>query len=146
MNRRHLESWMWSEALSLLDEAQRLQRQFFAPGRSAPAAGVGARRACVPAWEPPVDVVETADALQVFVALPGVRSGDIELELQPGVLVIVAERAFPAAGRSARLHRMEIPSGRFERRIALPTHALQLERHQLADGCLVLTFRKKETT
>lgn len=146
MNRRHLDSWMWSEALSLLDEAQRLQRQFFAPARAAAAAGCGGPAPCASAWEPPVDVVETAAALQVFVALPGVRLADIELALQPGGLTIVAQRAFPAPGRGARLHRMEIPSGRFERRIALPTNALQLERHELADGCLVLTFRKKETT
>jgi HSP20 family molecular chaperone IbpA len=46
---------MWSEALQMLARAERLQREVFnAPGPSGRAA-----------WEPPVDVLETEDAVLV---------------------------------------------------------------------------------
>ena len=49
--------WMWSEALQMLARAERLQREVFnAPGL----------RRSVPAWEPPVDVLETEDAVLVL--------------------------------------------------------------------------------
>ena len=45
----------------------------------------------------------------------------------------------------ARVHALEIPYGRFERRIGLPTQALTLTGRKLQDGCLTLTFSKKES-
>ena len=145
MTSRDLNNWMWSEALSLLDEAERLQRQFFRLGRGMQAAvDKAGSQALAPGWEPPVDVIETSDAVRVHVALPGVAVDDIEVGLQPGALIVSALRAFPAPEHGARIHRVEIPYGRFERRIALPTHALEPAAQVLSDGCLVLTFRKKE--
>ena len=38
--------------------------------------------------------------------------------------------------------RLEIPSGSFERRIALQLHRLRLAERELVNGCLVLTFIK----
>ena len=52
MRSRDLHSLMWGEALSLLEQAERLQRQFFRVGSSAAAR----------TWEPPVDLVESGDA------------------------------------------------------------------------------------
>ena len=43
-------NWMWSEAFEMLDQAERLHRQFFGPSLST-SGNV--------AWEPPVDVFET---------------------------------------------------------------------------------------
>lgn len=129
---------MWGEALSLLEQADRLHRQFFrvAGGESAHA------------WEPPVDVVETDDSLQVHVALPGVPADSITVLLEPGGVVVSALRAFPCRESEAQIHRIEIPYGRFERRVALPLadpyNALELAAKELADGVLVLTFRRKE--
>lgn len=130
MASRDLSSWMWGDALSLLEQAERLQRQFF---RVAPAA-----RRC---WEPPVDVVESEDAIVVHVALPGVPAGAIAVGFEPGGITVAGVRQFPAP-RAARIHRIEIPYGRFERHIPLPLHALEPAARELADGCLVLTFRK----
>jgi hypothetical protein len=56
MRSRDLGSWMWGDALSLLEQADRLHRQFFQNG---PAEG-----RC---WEPPVDVVETADEVLIHI-------------------------------------------------------------------------------
>src|SRR5438309_542666 len=46
---------MWAEACEMLDRANRLQRQFFRPRSAA-------------AWEPPVDVYETAHDLWIVAA------------------------------------------------------------------------------
>lgn len=125
---------MWGEALSLLEQAERLQRQFF---RVAPSAAVRS-------WEPPIDVVETGDALQVHVALPGVGADSVAIGIERDAVTISALRPFPACDRGAHIHRLEIPYGRFERRIALPMHALELNGRTLANGLLTLTFAKRK--
>ena len=136
MTSRDLSRLMWSEALTLLEQADRLHRQFCRPDAAA-----------APSWEPPVDVLETADAVRVHVALPGVAADSVMLELEPGAITISARRGFPlesCAGESARIHALEIPYGRFQRRIGLPTQALTLADKILRDGCLTLTFSKKK--
>ena len=50
-------AWMWSEALQALAQADRLHRQIFRPVTEPQ------RR---PSWEPPVDMLETADKLLVL--------------------------------------------------------------------------------
>src|SRR5690348_3309566 len=54
--------WMWSQALQMLAQAERMHRQMFLP--------VGRRSQAF--WEPPVDVIETEREVLVFAALPGV--------------------------------------------------------------------------
>jgi HSP20 family protein len=130
MERRDLSSWMWSDALSLLEQAERLQRQF-----------VRASLSEARCWEPPVDVVEGESAVIVQVALPGVPAAAVVVDLDPDGITVSGVRAFPAS-RAARIHRIEIPYGRFQRRVALPMHALEPVSQELVDGCLVLTFSK----
>ncbi len=137
MNSRDLSRFMFSEALSLLDRADRLHRQFFRPAA-----------ARVPTWEPPVDVVETEGQLRVTLALPGVLAETITLSREPEAISVSAHRAFPVAAseseRGARIHALEIPHGRFERRIAFSTQVISLVEQRLHDGCLTLIFSKKE--
>ena len=129
---------MWGEALSLLEQADRLHRQFFRVAGSESAH----------TWEPPVDVVETAELLQVHIALPGVSPDSIAIGIDQGGVVVSALRPFPCRETGAHIHRIEIPYGRFERRIELPLHdpymPIDLVEKQLLDGVLTLTFRKKE--
>jgi len=138
MTANDLTRLMWSDALSLLDRAERLQRQFIRPAAT--------RR---PAWEPPVDVVETAQTLRVTVALPGVEPGSIAVAMEPEAITVTAHRAFAVSAvdnaHSARIHSLEIPHGRFERRIGLPMRTLSLVKQNLQDGCLSLIFGKKES-
>jgi HSP20 family protein len=86
----------------------------------------------------------------VHVALPGAVAESVVVELQPGAITISARRSFPLSASEsqlARIHALEIPYGRFERRIGLPTQALLLAGRKLQDGCLTLTFsKKKEST
>jgi HSP20 family protein len=125
---------MWSEALSMLERAERLQRQFFQPAAVA--------------WEPPVDITETEEHVRVQVALPGVTAESITITVAPGGLTIAAARPFPCSGDTLNVHRIEIPYGRFERQIALPLGdpyaPLELVEKTLAHGVLTLTFKKKE--
>ncbi|MGQ9367415.1 Hsp20/alpha crystallin family protein [Azospirillum sp. ST 5-10] len=124
--------WMWAEAVELFDRAERLQRQFFRP------ATPGTGRA---AWVPPVDLYETDDEVVVVVALPGVAPHRLEVAVADGVLLVAGERPLPCGGACA-IHRLEIPHGRFERRVELPSGAFEVTRRDLADGCLVLALRK----
>lgn len=125
---------MWGEALSMLDRAQRLQRQFFTHD--------------VVSWEPPVDIVEADNALLVHVALPGVSADAITVALDPAGITISALRAFPCRTEGGQIHRLEIPYGRFERHIGLPLGdpytPIELAGKRLENGVLTLTFRRKE--
>jgi HSP20 family protein len=125
---------MWSEALSMLERAERLQRQFF-------------QHATV-AWEPPVDIIETPGEVHVHVALPGVPADSITVGVDPGGLTIAAARPFPCSGDTLNVHRIEIPYGRFARQLALPLGdpyaPLELAEKRLANGVLTLIFKKKE--
>jgi HSP20 family molecular chaperone IbpA len=130
MRSRDLSTWMWGDAISLLEQAERLHRQFFR------AAGGDTR-----AWEPPVDVVEDDTSLVVHVALPGVPATAVTVDFQPGAITVTGVRCLPAQ-QAAQIHRIEIPYGRFERRIPLPVRSLGPAQRQLIDGCLLITFRK----
>jgi HSP20 family molecular chaperone IbpA len=121
---------MWSEALSVLDRADRLHRQFFTQA--------------APGWEPPVDVVESGGELRIHMALPGAAADSITLALDHAGIVVSASRAFPCREYGSYIHRIEIPYGRFERRISLALDELELCGKTLADGVLTLTFRTKK--
>ena len=49
-------------------------------------------------------------------------------------------------GRAARILALEIPYGWFQRRIGLPLQALTLANKRMQDGCLTLTFSRKESS
>lgn len=125
--------WMWAQAVEMLDRAERRHRQFFSV---AAASGTG------PTWEPPVDVIETPEEVAVVVALPGVQPGHVEVAVEADVLIVRGARPLPKPYRVAAIHRMELPHGRFERRLRMLSQRLQLTRRDLADGCLTLVFRK----
>ena len=116
----------------MLARAERLHHQFFQLHRS--------KR--VPVWEPPADVLETELEVLVFVALPGVNPDRVEAAIEDGELAIVGIRAIPAELRNARIHRLELPQGRFERRIPLPRGRYGTVRRAAVDGCLLISLRK----
>jgi HSP20 family molecular chaperone IbpA len=123
---------MWTEACAMIERAERLQRQFFRPGLSTASAS----------WEPPVDIFESDEGMRIIVALPGVEPQDIKVYFDSGELVITGLRELPAVTRAAAIHRLEIPYGRFERRIPLPG-AVDIERSDLVRGCLSLSLTKQ---
>jgi HSP20 family molecular chaperone IbpA len=133
MNTRDARRWMWSEAVQMLQQADRLNRQFFQ---------VGSTHLSCPAWEPPLDVFETGDGLVLQFALPGVRADELEVGIEGGVLSVRGVRRHGGAMRDAAIRRLEIPYGRFERRVMLPAGRYQVARNALADGCLVIELNR----
>ena len=126
-------NWMWSEALQMLARAQRLHREVFTPPHAS-SRGV--------AWEPPTDVIETAEAVLILVALPGVDPDKIDLAIHDGVLMIAGERVLPQELRTAVIHRLELPQGRFERHIPLPPGRYGAPASAVANGCVVIRLPK----
>jgi HSP20 family protein len=132
MAARDQKDWMWSEACEMLARAERLHQQFFQLSQT--------RRP--PVWEPPADVLETDREVLVLLALPGVEPERVAVVIEDGMLVVTGTRLLPPELRTATIHRMELPQGRFERRLALPSgHYDQIGRFA-ANGCLAVTLRK----
>jgi HSP20 family protein len=128
MSKRQLEALMWADACAAMERAERLRRQFFHHGPSH--------------WEAPIDVFETADALTILIAMPGVELDSIAVRLNAGTLTISGDRPLPRELQEARILRMEIPYGHFERRIDLPPVPFQISGRHLANGCLMLRLSK----
>jgi HSP20 family protein len=125
--------WMWADACAMIERAEQLHRQFFHPGL----ADVPA-----PNWEPPLDIFATERELTIVAALPGVEPQDIEISIEPEFLRVAGVRRLPAAARGMAVQRLEIPHGRFERRIRLPAGRWEVGRSVLDNGCLLLSLIK----
>lgn len=134
MDTRFSHYWTWSEALELLARAERMHRQFFRP--------VGSPLAI--AWEPPVDVIETESAVLVLIALPGVELSEATAALEGDELIFSGVREFPPEMQTAAIHRLELPQGRFERRVRLPPGRYASIRRSASKGCLLITLEKAE--
>ena len=132
MATRDVQVWMWSEACEMLARAERLRRQSFGLRFSLQA----------PAWEPPADVLETEGEVLIIVSLPGVNIDAAEVTIEDGALAIGGVRRVPPAMRDAVIHRLELPQGRFERRLPLPPGRYRNVRRRAVDGCLVITLEK----
>jgi HSP20 family protein len=135
MDQNFPRDWMWSEAFALLARAERLHSEMFRPIASGTHA---------PTWEPPVDVLETAGELLVVVALPGVDPDKVEAAIVDGDLVIAGTRVLPRELQTAVIHRLELPHGRFERRVRLPDGTYRQPRRMAANGCLLVRLEKAE--
>lgn len=133
MPTRDSTSWMWAEACHMLEQAERLHRQFFRP--SAP-------RGVRTAWEPPVNVFEDDESYTIIVALPGVAAERVEVLLDSSSVVVRASCEMSFGLNARAIQRLEIPYGYFERRIQLPAMRFELVQREMVDGCLILNLRK----
>ena len=95
-----------------------------------------------PTWSPPVDVIETELAVLILIALPGVATDAVEAVLEDGALLVSGRRVLPAELRTAVIHRLELPQGRFERRIPIPAGRYDGVRRAAQDGCLLISLHK----
>jgi len=127
-----LRTWMLIEAVGMLESAERLQRQFFRIGSSVEA----------PSWEPPVDMIGDDEVLGIWVALPGVPPDRYQVAVEQTTLIVQGERALASALIRGAILRLEIPYGRFERRIVLPGDGYRVVDSQLEHGCLRLLLER----
>ncbi len=90
---------------------------------------VGARRAAsdeqspVADWVPAVDIIEEKDRFVLRADVPGVRTEDIEVAMDNGVLSVSGERHAIAPSDDSGVQRIERATGRFLRRFTLPDTA-----------------------
>ncbi len=133
MARDFARDWMWSEACEMLARAERMHRDIFRPMP---------REQQLPAWEPPVDILETEKEVLALVALPGVDAESAQAVIEDGDLVIAGTRVLPEELRTAVIHRLELPQGRFYRRLRLPAGRYSGVRRAMVAGCLVITLEK----
>ena len=132
MSLRNFENWMWAEACDMLDQADRLHRHLFRP------ALMNARQAT---WEPPVDIYESAIDFKILIALPGVDAEHLKIMLKENLLIIAGHRYLPVSA-DAHIRRLEIPYGRFERHIELPSAGFEIQASEFLHGCLFISLRK----
>lgn len=123
---------MWSDAIAMLARAEHLHRQFFQP-RPAPLQA---------AWEPPVDVLELPDEVLILVALPGIDPDLVDAVIDGDALVVAGRKLHPTQLRTAIIHRLELPQGRFERRIPLPPGRYASVQRSAMHGCLIFSLLK----
>jgi HSP20 family molecular chaperone IbpA len=128
---------MWSEAFERLARAEQLHREIFRPTVSV------LQR---PAWEPPMDVLETERAVLMLVALPGVNPSSVEISIEGDEMTISGYREFPPEMRTAAIHRLELPQGRFERCVKLPRGRYNGISRSASDGCLIIALEKSEAS
>jgi len=133
MKRSDAKNLMWTQACELIEQAERMHRQFFRLVASPRPEAT---------WEPPADVFEDEREIAIVVALPGVAADRVEIQHVPGTLVVRAERPAPFTASPRAIRRLEIPYGFFERRVALPPGRLEPIGHALNHGCLVVRLRK----
>jgi len=125
-------NWMWADAVALLNRAERMHRELLSPA--------GSGRHAV--WEPQADIFETDRELWIILALPGVVPDKVRLMVDEGTLIVAGERRLPDACRNARVLRLEVPNGAFERRLPLPAGRYELGRREFANGCMLITLTK----
>lgn len=122
-----------AELGDLAEDVRRLLQELGAPGPHA--AGD-----CVP----PLDVLETDEAIEVLLDLPGVAAASVRVLLKGGVVLIAGEKwvSGPGAGAGG-YHQVERGSGRFARAVRL-TGAFDGSRVRatLAEGELRVTLPK----
>ena len=71
-------------------------------------------------WVPPVDLVEAEDHFVLRADLPGLREGDVNIEVQDGMLTISGERKAEHEQRERGWYRIERSFGSFNRSLTLP--------------------------
>ncbi len=94
-------------------------------------------------WTPSVDIVETADEVHVYVDLPGVNPGSVDVSLTGNMLTLKGEKAMVASTAGQSVHVGERPCGPFERSIPLPASVDgDSGQAEAADGVIRFRFTK----
>jgi HSP20 family protein len=94
-------------------------------------------------WSPLVDIEETDDAWVVEAELPGVKRGDVNVEVRDSEVAITGE--IKERERKGILRRRTRRTGRFDYRVTLPGEAdAENIDASLKDGVLTLRIPKPE--
>lgn len=101
------------DAVELADDARRLLTEL---DREVP--GVASLNA---ECRPPLDVLQTASALEIVLDIPGVRPDSIRIAVRRDTLLVVGAKLSPTADGTLRFHLAERSYGRFARAVRIST-------------------------
>jgi HSP20 family protein len=94
-------------------------------------------------WRPNIDVYESVDEIIVLVDVAGLFKEDLHIEVNGNKLKIAGIRKLVKMLPNARYCQAEIPQGRFERNIVLPTLInTNSAQASYADGILMVRMTK----
>jgi HSP20 family protein len=94
---------------------------------------------------PPLDLSETASAFQVRMDLPGIKSDEIEVQLNNNVLTVSGRREEEKDEKGETFHRIERRSGSFSRSVTVPAAVAEEKvEAQYKDGVLTIVLPKTE--
>lgn len=96
-------------------------------------------------WVPSADIYENERQVVILVDIAGVNPDQVNIRVEDRSIVITGERPTPSPGGVVRIHQMEIDSGFFKRRIALPG-PVDFEKSQSTykSGLLRIEIPKKQ--
>jgi HSP20 family protein len=95
-------------------------------------------------WQPPVDIVETGEMIQVLVEVPGLSAADLKVEVRGTQVMLSGVKSTPLPeAQRVKFQRVERGHGRFSREIQLfwPVNSHN-GTARMADGLLTLSFPK----
>lgn len=94
-------------------------------------------------WLPPVDIKETAEGYRFYMDVPGLKPGDLDVELHEGVLTIRGSRIEEKREEDKGFVRSERRHGSFARQFRVPT-TVQADnlRAEVKDGVLTIEVPK----
>lgn len=128
MSSKTAENRMLSQAIRILSRVDDLRGLGFELGEASD-------------WEPPLDLIETEEEVLAYVALPGVNISDVKIFAENGVLALRGQRQRPPEWRQAAIIRLELPWGKFERRVKIPD-GCTFEKRRAVRGYLVIHLKK----
>ena len=91
----------------------------------------------------PVDVFETATAVEIRTALPGIKPDDVDISIEGDVLTIRGEFKADEEQEDRHYRRRELYVGTFERALRPPEH-FEVEKAEpiFENGLLIITIPK----
>jgi HSP20 family protein len=97
------------------------------------------------AISPSLDLSETDTAVEVRMDLPGIKSNDIDIQLNDNFLTISGKRAEEKEEKGKTYHRLERRSGSFSRSVTLPCAVVEDKvTAEFHDGVLTVSLPKSE--
>jgi HSP20 family protein len=96
---------------------------------------------------PPLDMSETADAINLQLDLPGVEAKEIDIQVTRNHLTISGERKTEKEESGRTFHRLERTLGQFSRSVMLPCEVQEDKvEAKYHDGVLRVTLPKSSTS
>jgi HSP20 family protein len=95
-------------------------------------------------FEPPTNLFETEDKIILIMEIAGVKKEDLSIAIGPTMVLIQGiKQPSQVAQQGAIFHNLEIPHGKFRKRIYLPYRVkVKTVEVSLKDGILTMEFTK----